>query len=51
MAPRDAAILILAALFGLAADQSTWDAGLDHDRLASAVRLMVQGIGPATSRR
>jgi AcrR family transcriptional regulator len=45
--PRDAAVLILAALFGLAADPSIWDAGLDQDRLASAVRLLVQGIGPA----
>jgi AcrR family transcriptional regulator len=49
--PRDAAVLILAALFGLAADQSIWDAGLDQDRLASAVRLMVQGIGPDVPRR
>ena len=49
--PRDAAILILAALFGLAADQSIWDAGLDRDRLASALRLMIQGIGPAVPPR
>jgi AcrR family transcriptional regulator len=42
--PREAAVLILAALFGLAADQSIGDPGLDRDRLASAVRLLVRGI-------
>jgi len=44
--PREAAVLILAALFGLAADQSSGDAGLSRDRLASAVRLFVRGIAP-----
>jgi AcrR family transcriptional regulator len=45
--PREAAVLILAALFGLAADQSIGDAGLSRDRLAAAVRLLVRGIGSA----
>ena len=44
--PREAAILLLAALFGLAANLSIGDAGIDRDRLASAVRLLVRGIQP-----
>jgi AcrR family transcriptional regulator len=44
--PREAAILFLAALFGLAANLSIGDAGIDRDRLASAVRLLVRGIQP-----
>ena len=43
---REAAVLILAALFGLAADQSIGDAGLSRDRLAAAIRLLVRGIQP-----
>ena len=46
---RETAVLILAALFGLAADQSIGDADLDQDRIASAVRLLVRGIRPTTS--
>ena len=49
VAPRDAAVLILAALFGLAVDQSIGYAGLDQDRLASAVRLLVRGIEPVAT--
>lgn len=48
--PREAAVLILAALFGLAADPSIGDAGLTRARLASAVRLLVHGIEPAALR-
>jgi AcrR family transcriptional regulator len=44
--PREAALVILAALFGLAADQSIGDAGPSRDRLAAAVRLLVRGIQP-----
>jgi AcrR family transcriptional regulator len=44
--PREAAVLILAALFGLAAGQPFGDAGLDDERVASAVRLLVRGIQP-----
>ena len=49
--PREAAILLLAALFGLAANLSIGDAGIDRDRLASAVRLLVRGIQPAKPAR
>jgi AcrR family transcriptional regulator len=47
--PREAAVLLLAALFGLAADQSIRDADLTRERLASAVHLLVRGIEPAAS--
>lgn len=47
--PREAAVLILAVLFGLAADQSIRDADLTRDRLASAVHLLVRGIEPVAS--
>ena len=49
--PREAAILLLAALFGLAANLSIGDAGIDRDRLASAVRLLVRGIQPVMPAR
>jgi AcrR family transcriptional regulator len=49
--PREAAILLLAALFGLAANLSIGDAGIDRDRLASAVRLLVRGIQPVMPTR
>jgi AcrR family transcriptional regulator len=49
--PREAAILLLAALFGLAANLSIGDTGIDRDRLASAVRLLVRGIQPAKPAR
>jgi len=49
--PREAAIVILAALFGLAADQSIGDAGMSRDRLAAAVRLLVRGIQPTVPAR
>jgi AcrR family transcriptional regulator len=42
--PREAAVLILAALFGLAAAQSSGDAGIDDRQVAAAVRLFVRGI-------
>ncbi len=44
--PREAAVLILATLFGLAADPSAGEAGLGRDRLASAMRLLVRGVEP-----
>ncbi len=47
--PREAAVVILAALFGLVAGQATGDAGLDDERVASAVRLLVRGIQPPPS--
>jgi len=47
---REAAILILAAIFGLAANQSLGDAGADDARLASAVRMIVRGIRPEEPR-
>jgi AcrR family transcriptional regulator len=49
--PREAAILLLAALFGLAANLSIGDAGIDRDRLASGVRLLVRGIQPVMPTR
>lgn len=42
--PREAAILILAALFGLAAGQVTGDADVQDEQIASAVRLFVRGL-------
>jgi AcrR family transcriptional regulator len=47
--PREAAILFLAALFGLTADQLPADADLGRERLANAVRLLVGGIGTPPS--
>ncbi len=47
--PREAAVVILAALFGLVAGQAAEDAGVDAERLASAVRLLVRGIQPPPS--
>jgi AcrR family transcriptional regulator len=44
--PREAAIVMLAALFGLAAGRSLGDPSLDHELIASAVRLFVRGIQP-----
>ena len=48
--PRVAAVLILAALFGLAATMSIEDADLDDGQVASAVRLLVRGIRPPAER-
>jgi AcrR family transcriptional regulator len=45
--PREAAVLILAALFGLAAGQSSGEAGLDDRRVASVARILVRGIQPS----
>jgi AcrR family transcriptional regulator len=42
--PREAAILILAALFGLAAGQVAGDADVQDEQIASAVRLFVRGL-------
>jgi AcrR family transcriptional regulator len=42
--PREAAVVLLAALFGLAAMPTVDDAGPTDERLASAVRLLVRGI-------
>ena len=44
--PREAAIVMLAALFGLAAGRSLGDTSLDDEVIASAVRLFVRGIQP-----
>jgi len=44
--PREAAVVLLAALFGLAAMPTIDDRGLTDERLASAVRLFVRGIHP-----
>lgn len=44
--PREAAILILAALFGLAAGQVGGDADVQDAQIASAVRLFVRGLQP-----
>lgn len=44
--PREAAIVILAVLFGLAAEPSFGEGNLGQERLASAVRLIVRGIQP-----
>jgi AcrR family transcriptional regulator len=44
--PREAAVLILAALFGLAAGQAIDDAGIDDAHVVSAVRLIVRGLRP-----
>jgi AcrR family transcriptional regulator len=46
--PREAAIVILAVLFGLAADPSFGDGRLGQERLASAMRLIVRGIQPTS---
>jgi AcrR family transcriptional regulator len=46
--PREAAMVILATLFGLAAGQPIPGADLGDERLASAVRLIVRGIEPQT---
>lgn len=42
--PSEAAIVILAALFGLAVTPRSIDAGVDPDRLAAAVGILVRGI-------
>jgi AcrR family transcriptional regulator len=47
--PREAAVLILAALFGLAAGQSSGAAGLDDQHVAAAVRILVRGIQPTAA--
>lgn len=44
--PREAAIVMLAVLFGLAVDPSFGEGRLGQERLASAVRLLVRGIQP-----
>ena len=46
--PREAASLILGALFALGADPTLGDAGPDSDRIASVVRLLVHGLAPAS---
>lgn len=47
--PREAASLILGALFALAAAPTSDGAGPDPDRIASAVRLFVHGIRPTSA--
>lgn len=47
--PTEAAILLLGALFAIAAMPTIEDADLDPERLASAVRLLVRGIQPTLS--
>ena len=44
--PREAAAVLLGALFALAGMPGIGDEGLSPDRVASAVRLMVRGIQP-----
>ena len=44
--PREAASVLLGALFALGAMPAIGDEGLSPDRVASAVRLMVRGIQP-----
>ncbi|MBI3745486.1 MAG: TetR/AcrR family transcriptional regulator [Chloroflexi bacterium] len=44
--PREAAIVILAVLFGLVADPSFGDGSLGRERLSAAMRLIVRGIEP-----
>jgi AcrR family transcriptional regulator len=44
--PTAAAIVILAALFGLVVTRWRGDEGIEPDRLASAVRLLVRGLEP-----
>jgi AcrR family transcriptional regulator len=45
--PREAAAVLLGALFALAGMPGIGEEGLSPDRVASAVRLMVRGIQPA----
>lgn len=44
--PREAAVIILAALFGLAAGRAAGGATLEDAEVTSAVRLLVRGIQP-----
>ncbi len=44
--PRDAAGVLLGMLFALGTMPAIGDEGLNPDRVASAVRLMVRGIQP-----
>jgi AcrR family transcriptional regulator len=46
--PREAAIVILAVLFGLAVDPSFGRGSLGQERLASAVRLIARGFEPTS---
>jgi AcrR family transcriptional regulator len=48
--PTEAAIVFLAALFGLGVTSTTTDATLDRDRIASAVQLLVRGVEPVAGR-
>ena len=45
--PREAAVIILAALFGLAAGRAAGGATLEDAEVTSAVRLLVRGIQPS----
>jgi AcrR family transcriptional regulator len=46
--PPEAAIILLAVLFGLMADP-TLDGGTQgHERIGSAVRILVRGLGPSS---
>jgi AcrR family transcriptional regulator len=45
--PRDAAVIVLAAVFGLAVGRSIEDGDPDDRQLAAAVRLFVRGLQPA----
>lgn len=47
--PTDAALVILAALFGMAATLTQQDGGLGLGRISSAVRFFVRGIEPSQS--
>jgi len=49
--PREAASLLLGALFALGTMPALGDEGLSSDRVASAVRLMVHGIEPPAPER
>lgn len=46
--PTEAAIIILAALFGLALTPGRPDVASDRDRIASAVQMLVRGIDART---
>lgn len=46
--PREAAVILLAVLFGLMADP-TLDGGTQgHERIGSAVRILVRGLSPSS---
>ena len=48
--PREAAAVLLGMLYALGTMPGIGDEGLDPDRVASAVRLLVRGIQPPTAR-